>query len=174
MPSSLGSRDGVGTPPGTGRWDAADFSPLSELFAMGPVQFSWPRGVTENSFTKPGFWEGCVGFPRKNSKTQSSLNFLQSGPRTFTKSDFSGLAPIRWVPTLFFGEIMIGAVLFWKPWISRLQLQSFSRCYATIHYCNVSSFLYRIWICQNIIFRLTHHHLGAPHSQEPISSPCFR
>ena len=27
-------------------------------------------------------------FPRKNSKTQSSLNFLQSGPRKFTKSDF--------------------------------------------------------------------------------------
>ena len=34
-------------------------------------------------------------FPRKNSKTQSSLNSLQSGPRKFTKSDFSGLAPIR-------------------------------------------------------------------------------
>ena len=31
-------------------------------------------------------------FHRKNSKTQSSLNFLQSGPRKFTKSDFSGLA----------------------------------------------------------------------------------
>ena len=29
-------------------------------------------------------------FPRKNSKTQSSLNFLQSGPRKFTKLDFSG------------------------------------------------------------------------------------
>ena len=24
-PSAQGSRDGVGTPPGTGRWDAADF-----------------------------------------------------------------------------------------------------------------------------------------------------
>ena len=33
--------------------------------------------------------------PRKNSKTLSSLNFLQSGLRKFTKSDFSGLAPIR-------------------------------------------------------------------------------
>ena len=33
--------------------------------------------------------------PRKNSKTQSSLNFLQSGPRKVGKSDFSGLAPIR-------------------------------------------------------------------------------
>ena len=39
-------------------------------------------------------------FPRKNSKTQSSLNFFQSGPRKFTKSDFSGLAPIRRVLTL--------------------------------------------------------------------------
>ena len=34
-------------------------------------------------------------FPGKNSKTQSSLNYLQSGPRKFTKPDFSGLAPIR-------------------------------------------------------------------------------
>ena len=34
-------------------------------------------------------------FPKKNSKTQSSLNFLQSGSRRFTKSDFSGLAPIQ-------------------------------------------------------------------------------
>ena len=59
----------------------------SEPFAIGPVQFSRPRGVAENWFTKPGF-------ARKTSKTQSSLNFLQSGPRRFTKSDFSGLAPI--------------------------------------------------------------------------------
>ena len=51
-------------------------STQSELFAMGPVQFSQPRGVTENWFTKPGFWENFVCFPRKNSKTQSSLNFL--------------------------------------------------------------------------------------------------
>ena len=36
-------------------------------------------------------------FPRKNCKTQSSLNDFQSGPRKFTKSDFSGLAPIRLV-----------------------------------------------------------------------------
>ena len=32
-------------------------------------------------------------FPRKMSKTQSSLNFLQSGPRKFTKSNFSGIGP---------------------------------------------------------------------------------
>ena len=41
--------------------------------------------------------EHFVDFPRKNSKTQSSPNFLQSGPRKVTKSGFSGLAPIRWV-----------------------------------------------------------------------------
>ena len=34
-------------------------------------------------------------FPRKNRKTQSSLNFSQSGPLKFTESDFLGLAPIR-------------------------------------------------------------------------------
>ena len=35
-------------------------------------------------------------FPRKNSKAWSLLlNLLQSGPRKFTRSDFSGLAPIR-------------------------------------------------------------------------------
>ena len=39
----------------------------------------------------------CLFFLGINSKTQSSLNFLQSGPRKSTKSDFSGLAPIRWV-----------------------------------------------------------------------------
>ena len=34
-------------------------------------------------------------FLGKTANTQSSLNFLQSGPPKFTKSDFSGLAPIR-------------------------------------------------------------------------------
>ena len=69
-----------------------------ELFAMGPVQFSWPRGVAENWFTKLDFGEHFVSFSwEKNSKTQSSLNFLQSGPRKFTKLIFSGLAPIQWV-----------------------------------------------------------------------------
>ena len=41
----------------------------------------------------------CQFFLGKNSKTLSSLNFLQSGPQRFTKSDFSGLAPIRRVLT---------------------------------------------------------------------------
>ena len=34
----------------------------SEPFAIGPVQFSWPRGVAENWFTKPKFWEDFVSF----------------------------------------------------------------------------------------------------------------
>ena len=80
---------------------SAAYECLSGLFAMGPVQFSCPRGVAENSFTKPGFWEHFVDFTqKKSSKTQSSLNFLQSRPRKFTKSDFSGLAPIRRVLSL--------------------------------------------------------------------------
>ena len=37
--------------------------------------------------------------PRENSKTLSSLNFLQPGPPKFTKSEFSGLAPVRRVLT---------------------------------------------------------------------------
>ena len=53
--------------------------------------------MAENWFTKSGFWEHFVGLSSENSKTQSSLNILRSRPRKFTKSDFSGLAPIRWV-----------------------------------------------------------------------------
>ena len=37
----------------------------SELFAMGPVQFSRPVGVAESSFTKPTF---CRFFPGKTAK----------------------------------------------------------------------------------------------------------
>ena len=73
----------------------------SEPFALGPVQFSWPCGVAENWFTKPGFGSILSVFSRRKSKTQSSLNFLQSGPRKFSKSDFLGLAPIR--------RVLIGA-----------------------------------------------------------------
>ena len=68
--------------------------------------------MAENSFTNPGFWEHFVIFPRKNSKTQSSLNFLQFGPRKFRKSDFSGLAPIRRVLTLGNGRNTVSRVLF--------------------------------------------------------------
>ena len=65
----------------------------SEPFAMGPVQFRRPRKVAENWSTKPKFWEPSVIFPKEKSKTQSSLNFLQSRPRKFTKTDFFGIGP---------------------------------------------------------------------------------
>ena len=44
---------------------ALDFS---ELFAMGPAQFSCPRGVAENSFTKPGFSEHFVDFSQEKQQ----------------------------------------------------------------------------------------------------------
>ena len=55
---------------------------------MGPVQFTCPRGLAEDSFSKPGFWEHLVDCTWKNTqkKTESLLCFLQSGPWTFTKS----------------------------------------------------------------------------------------
>ena len=55
----------------------------------------WPK----IGWLKQGFGIMLMIFPRANSKTQSSLNSVQSGPRKFTKSDFSGLAPIRRVPS---------------------------------------------------------------------------
>ena len=77
---------------------ARSFSLQGPFAIIGPVQFCWPRRAAETWSTKLGFWERVLSvFPWKNSKTQSSLNFLQSGPRKFTKSDFSGLAPIRLV-----------------------------------------------------------------------------
>ena len=67
------------------------------------VFISWPRGVAENWFTKPRFWEHFVYFSQENKQNhQSSLNFLQSRPQKLTKSDFSGLAPIDWVLMTFF------------------------------------------------------------------------
>ena len=44
--------------------------------------------MAENWFTKPGFREHFINFPRKNSKTQSSLNFLQSDPRDLLNQIF--------------------------------------------------------------------------------------
>ena len=60
-----------------------------------PVQLGDPAGWPKIRLLNRDFGSILSVFPRKNSKTQSSLNFLQSGPRKFTKSDFSGLAPIR-------------------------------------------------------------------------------
>ena len=56
--------------------------------------------MAENWFTKPGFWEHFVSFSQEKQQPQGSLNFFQSGPRKFTKSDFLGLAPIRRVLNL--------------------------------------------------------------------------
>ena len=47
----------------------------SEPFAIGPVQFSWPRGVAENWFTKPDFGSILSIFPRKNSKNRKFTKF---------------------------------------------------------------------------------------------------
>ena len=51
-----------------------------EPFAIGPVQFSWPRGVAENWFTKPGFWEHFVSF--SNEKQQNTEFTKFSSVRT--------------------------------------------------------------------------------------------
>ena len=58
-------------------------------------------------------------FPRKHSETQSSLEFLQSGPRKFTKSDFSGLAPIQQVPIVFALFPYIGGTFLFCSWPMR-------------------------------------------------------
>ena len=69
----------------------------SELFAMGPVQFWQPRRVAEDWFAKPGSWEDSVSFSQeKQQNTEFTKCFSVRTPE-FTKSDFSGLAPIRWV-----------------------------------------------------------------------------
>ena len=54
---------------------------------------------------KPGFWEHFVSVSyEKQQNIWSSLNFLQSGPRKFTKSDFFGIGP-RSGRFLIFGEL---------------------------------------------------------------------
>ena len=42
---------------------------------MGPVQFSWPRGVTENSFTKPGFWQLFVKISQEKQQNTEFTKF---------------------------------------------------------------------------------------------------
>ena len=44
----------------------------SEPFAIGPVQFSRPRGAAENWFAKLGFWEHFVSF---SSEKQQNTEF---------------------------------------------------------------------------------------------------
>ena len=59
-------------------------APISELFAMGLVQFS---GAREGAKIGLLIW-------------MLLTEFLQSRPRELTKSDFSGLAPIWWAMTI--------------------------------------------------------------------------
>ena len=47
----------------------------SELFAMGLVQFNWPRGAAENLFTKPGFWEHFVDFSQEKHQNTKFTKF---------------------------------------------------------------------------------------------------
>ena len=53
---------------------------LSEPFAIGPVQFSWPRGAAGNWFTKPGFWEHFVSFLEKKAKHRVHQIFFSHDP----------------------------------------------------------------------------------------------
>ena len=54
-----------------------------------------PTECSKIGLLNRGFGSVFLFSPRKSSKTQGSLNFLQSGPPKFTKLTFSGLAPIR-------------------------------------------------------------------------------
>ena len=67
----------------------------SELFAMGSVQFSYPAESPKICLLNRVLGKLLSIFPRKKKQNTESLNFLQSGPPKFSKSDFSGLAPIR-------------------------------------------------------------------------------
>ena len=42
---------------------------------MGPVQFSCPRGVAENSFTEPGFWDHFVDFSQAKQQNGDFTKF---------------------------------------------------------------------------------------------------
>ena len=73
------------------------------LFSQKGLKWGRSNLVEPAEWAKIGLLDLCFGrvlliFPRKSRKTQSSLNSLQSGPQKFTKSDFSGLAPIRPLP----------------------------------------------------------------------------
>ena len=47
---------------------------------MGPVQFSRPRGVAENCFTKPGFGEHFGNFPKEKQQNTgfTKLSLVQT------------------------------------------------------------------------------------------------
>ena len=56
------SQNSLGLPQNSVRLTEFSSPKQSETFAIGSVQFSWPRGAAENRFTKPGFWEHFVSF----------------------------------------------------------------------------------------------------------------
>ena len=69
---------------------------LLELFAMGPVQFSWPRGVAENWFTKLGFWAAlCWFFLGKKKRQNTGFTKFSSGPRKFRHRIWPGEGPLH-------------------------------------------------------------------------------
>ena len=54
---------------------------------MGPVQVrGTPPELQEPGLLNKGSGSNFVGFPRESNKLQSSLNFLESGPKILSKS----------------------------------------------------------------------------------------
>ena len=51
-----------------------------EPFAMGAVEFSWPRGAAKTWFTKPGFWEYFVGFVLSKQQNTEFSQFFEIDP----------------------------------------------------------------------------------------------
>ena len=64
-----------------------------ELFAMGPLQFSWPRGVPENWFTKPGFWEHFVSFSQEKQQNTEFTKFSSVRTPEIYQIWFFGIGP---------------------------------------------------------------------------------
>ena len=57
---------------------------------MGPVQFSWRRGVAKNSFAKLGFWGifCCQFYPGKTAKHRVHSIFFSPDPRNLLNQIF--------------------------------------------------------------------------------------
>ena len=56
---------------------------LVRAVAIGPVQFSWPHGVAENSFTKPEFGNILSIFPGKTANAEFTKSFLVRTPEIY-------------------------------------------------------------------------------------------
>ena len=75
-------------------------SALKRPITWNCLQWGWSNSDDPTGWPKIGLLNWLLGsillvFPKKNGKTQSSLDFFQSGPRKFTKLISSGLAPIQ-------------------------------------------------------------------------------